>query len=72
MGFRDVPNKRRLVLLVPQEVYQRVRDIERAHEATSMSEIGSTALAKALGIKPSWEDAPDLSVPRRRQAAASA
>lgn len=60
MSFRDVPKKRRLVLLVPDDVYQRVRDIERAHDHTSLSEIGATALAQAFGMAPCWEDRPEL------------
>lgn len=52
MRFRDV-GKRRLVLLVPEDLFEAVR--ERTHRARrSRSEVGSVALAKGLGLNPRW------------------
>lgn len=57
MSFRDLPGKRRLVLMVPPEVYARVLDEVRRSER-SRSEVGSEALAKAFGIKQNWAGKP--------------
>lgn len=57
MKFRELP-KRRLVLMVPEDVYAAVMEVwYRDKRERSRSEHGASALARGLGIEPQW-DAP--------------
>jgi hypothetical protein len=54
MTYREVKDKRRLVLVVPAELFERM-DRERFRTKLPYSEIGAMILAEHFGIAPSWK-----------------
>jgi hypothetical protein len=53
LGFRNVPDKQRLLILIPADLDQAIRD-EAHRTRRSISDVASTLIARGLGRQPGW------------------